>query len=511
MKSIEKIFSRSADSCGQYLCDESRLAGGNAHRIFFPETAADVAEIVKYCLTHLTPYTVYGKGTGITGGAVPFGGVVIALEKMKNMEHISLDRDSGRFFIKTGPCATLSDLKDLLKRKEYCEFSGHELFYPVDPTEMGASIGGTVATNASGASSFRYGPTRNWVRSLEIVLPDGAIINVKRGEHFADSSGMLSVNGKRLAIPDIHMPQCKNAAGLYSRPGMDLIDLFIGSEGILGTITGVELWLERKLPSISVIKFLESESIAFDFVEALRKSTEFKPVFIEYVDERGMDLLRKKRKNDTSSINIPDIGEDLRTAVFFDLLLDGMDIPMAAEIIGRIENGLGIEDGKSWCAWEDIETERIRAFRHALPETVNTAISEIKKTHPAIHKLGTDLAVPSEKFREMSAFYHGLLDESGLKYVAFGHIGDDHLHINIIPENEDELRKGFDIYKKLAAKAVELKGTVSAEHGIGKIKRNYLIEMYGEKGISEMAGVKSFLDPQWLLNRNNMLEYRERP
>lgn len=511
MKGIENIFSRSADSCGQYLCDESRLAGGNAEKIFFPETASDVSEIVKYCLTHLIPYTVYGKGTGITGGAVPFGGVVIALEKMKEIGSVILDSDSGRFFIKTGPCATLNDLKELLKRKEYCEFSGYELFYPVDPTEMGASIGGTVATNASGASSFRYGPTRNWVRSLDIVLPDGDIINIKRGEHFADGSGTLLINGKRFVIPDIYVPECKNAAGLYSKPEMDLIDIFIGSEGILGTITGVEVWLERKYPSLSVIKFLESESVAFDFVDVLRKSSEFRPVFIEYVDDRGMEMLRRKRMNDASSINIPCIEEGFETAVFFDLLLDDMDIPSAAGIINKIERGLGIEDGKSWCAWEDIETERIRAFRHALPETVNTAISEIKKTHPSIHKLGTDLAVPSGKFREMSAFYHKLLDESGMKYVAFGHIGDDHLHINIIPENEDELKKGFDIYKKLAAKAVELKGTVSAEHGIGKIKHRYLVEMYGEKGVSEMARVKSFFDPYWLLNRSNMLEYRERP
>ena len=141
MTVLEKVFNRPADSCGQYLCDESRLAGGNAKCVFFPETAADVSEIIKYCLADKIPYTVYGKGTGITGGAVPLGGAVIALDRMKNIGSAVLDIDTGRFFIKTGPCATLSDLKEILRRKEYCEISGYELFYPVDPTEMGASIG----------------------------------------------------------------------------------------------------------------------------------------------------------------------------------------------------------------------------------------------------------------------------------------------------------------------------------------------------------------------------------
>jgi len=509
MTIFDEITNRAASSDGEYLCDESRLSGGNAVRIFFPENALQTSQIVKYCNQEIIPFTVYGKGTGITGGAVPFGGFVISIEKMKNSGAVSFDKDAKKFFLKVDAGVTLNDIKEFLHRKEYFDMTGYELFYPVDPTEMGASIGGTVATNASGASSFRYGPTRNWIKSLEIILPDGEIAVIKRGEQFADDNGSMEINGKHFLIPDIKMPECKNAAGLYSRKNMDLIDIFIGSEGILGIVTGVEIWLERKYPSFSMIKFLKNEHKALEFVKMLKKNKELDPVFIEYVDERGLEMLRKKRNRDRSSINIPEIEPEFKTAVFFDIALDKLGVAEVSDIVDEIEEKLNVRDAFSWCAWEEIEIERIRAFRHALPETVNTYISEIKKIYPEIHKLGTDLAVPDENFEMMTAFYHDILDRSGLNYVVFGHIGDNHLHINIIPENVEDLKKGFEIYKKLAGYAVELKGTVSAEHGIGKIKHRYLVEMYGENGISEMKRVKFFFDPGYLLNRNNMFEYME--
>jgi len=160
----------------------------------------------------------------------------------------------------------------------------------------------------------------------------------------------------------------------------------------------------------------------------------------------------------------------------------------------------------SFCAWENIEKERIKFFRHALPETVNGFISEIKRNYPDIHKLGTDIAVPHEMFGEMNEFSKNTLMKSGLKFVSFGHIGDSHIHFNIIPQNYDELDAGKRIYGILVSKAVELGGTVSAEHGIGKLKHKYLETMYGKKGIDEIRRVKKCFDPEFLLNRGNMFD-----
>ncbi|HSW60629.1 MAG TPA: FAD-binding oxidoreductase, partial [bacterium] len=229
---MKNIFFRDVEPTDRYLADESRMQGGEASKVFFPENSIEVAEILKYSSLNKIPVTVYAQGTGITGASVPLGGVVISLERMNKIGEIELDAESGEHFVKAAACATLNGIKEKL--------NGTELIYPVDPTEMSASIGGTVATNASGALSFRYGPTRKWVRSIEVVLMDGSIHKIVRGETFADNSGLFNLFGKSFKIPDFKMPECKNAAGLFSEEGMDIIDLFIGSEGILGVIAEVE-------------------------------------------------------------------------------------------------------------------------------------------------------------------------------------------------------------------------------------------------------------------------------
>lgn len=510
MTIFQKVRNKISSTDCEYIYDESRLAGGNADRIFFPENIEEISDVVKHCREQSIPFTIYGKGTGITGGCVPFGGFVISLEKLNRIGDLGYDEAKSKFFLEVQAAVTLTEIKDFLQKKGYSGICEDELTYPVDPTEMSASIGGTVATNASGASSFKYGATRNYVKSLKIVLPDGKIVKINRGESFADDSGFVKIGEKRFAIPDIKMPECKNAAGFYSKEHMDLIDIFIGSEGVLGIVAGVEIWLEKKHPSISVIKFLQNSRSAFQFVSELKKHKYLHPLFIEYIDECGLEMLRIKKENDRASINIPEIDNKYGAAVFFDILLDSYRIDEVCKMIMEIEHRINADDNFSWCGWENIEIERIKAFRHALPETVNTLISEIKKTVPEIHKLGTDMAVPEEAFEIFSDFYLGLLKKSGLKYVIFGHIGDNHLHINIIPENTDQLKAGYEIYKTLAKKAVEFKGTVSAEHGIGKIKHSYLIEMYGENGVNEMKRVKVFFDPEFLLNRNNMFKCGEK-
>ncbi|HQB10977.1 MAG TPA: FAD-binding oxidoreductase, partial [bacterium] len=187
MDRLKNIFSRDIEPSDRYLADESRMQGGNASKVFFPENSLEVSEILRYSSLNKIPVTIYAQGTGITGASVPFGGIVISLERMNKIGEIELDAESGEHFVKAAACATLNGIKDIL--------NGTELFYPVDPTEMSASIGGTVATNASGALSFRYGPTRKWIRSIEIVLMDGSIHKIVRGQNFADDSGSFNVFG----------------------------------------------------------------------------------------------------------------------------------------------------------------------------------------------------------------------------------------------------------------------------------------------------------------------------
>jgi D-lactate dehydrogenase (cytochrome) len=159
---------------------------------------------------------------------------------------------------------------------------------------------------------------------------------------------------------------------------------------------------------------------------------------------------------------------------------------------------------RTWGGMEEAELMRLKALRHGVAEEVNSVIARAKARHPEIHKVGTDAAVPPAALTEMLAFCRSMMDASGLRYIIFGHVGDSHLHVNVLPGDPDELSRGKKLATAIAAKAVELGGTVSAEHGIGKLKHEFLRLMYGEGGLREMAVVKLALDPKAVLNRGVM-------
>ena len=512
MTDIGFIEHRKAAEDDRFLHDESKMGGGHAEEIFFPENEEEISTLMKFCSENNIKATVAGGNTGITGAAVPFGGIVISMEKFNKI--IGLGFENDRFFLKVGAAVTLSEIAATLKAKDTSKFeeltenalksfenSDNLWLYPVDPTEMSAQIGGTAATNASGAATYRFGPTRNWVKSLTVVLPDGSIRKIERGKCFADASGMFDFAGKKFEIPDYTMPECKNASGLYSKKGMDIIDLFIGSEGILGVIAALEIYLEKQNPSLSVVQFFKSLDESLDFVKKLKQST-LEPDFIEFIGKSGLDLIRTRMKNDCVSLDIPQLDESFAAAVFFDIAFDRNELAEIAKKSAELTNG----NENSWCAWENCEIERIKAFRHAVPESVNATIAEIKKKYPQIHKLGTDFAVADDKFDELAAFYRKTLATCGIKHAVFGHIGNNHLHINMLPQNYEELEKAKEIYALMAHKVLELKGTVSAEHGIGKLKHKYLAMMFGEHGINEMKRIKKVFDPNLILNIGNMFE-----
>ena len=512
MIDIGYIEHRAAVEDDRFFRDESKIGGGNAEEIFFPKNEAEASAILKSCAEKRIKATVAGGSTGITGAAVPFGGIVISMERFNKIEGLGFEND--RFFLKVGAAVTLSKIAETLRTKDLSgsteltenalglfENSQTQWHYPVDPTEMSAQIGGTAATNASGAATYRFGPTRSWIKALTVVLPGGDVCKIERGKCFADDSGNFEFAGKKFMRPAYEMPECKNAAGLYSKQGMDIIDLFIGSEGILGAITDIEIWLEKKEPALSVVQFFSSDDDALAFVKKLKKSS-LGPDFIEFIGKSGLDLIKSRIKSGCMSLDVPEFRENCNSAVFFDIHIDKNDIfSLQKEIRGLTEH-----PENSWCAWENCEIERIKAFRHAVPESVNATIAEIKKNYPKIHKLGTDFAVSDENFDELAAFYRETLEKSGLRHAVFGHIGNNHLHINMLPSNYEELEKAKETYALMAKKALELKGTVSAEHGIGKIKHKYLEMMFGAKGIDEMRRIKRVFDPELILNNGNMFE-----
>lgn len=491
-----------------YLRDESRRIG-SADSISFPTTEAEVIEIVKQVRAQGGTITTQGARTGIVAGAVPQGGHILNLSRMNAIGEITRDEATGEGRLKVQPGAILADVGKAV------EADG--LLFPPDPTEDTASIGGMVACNASGAMTFRYGPTRNWIESVRVVLSDGDTIHLRRGENRARgrSFSLGTESGRTIAgdLPSYDLPNVKSAAGYYAADDMDVLDLFIGMEGTLGVITEVELKLIPLPGAINGLTiFLPSEDSAMKLVRILRGESvpgfepiPTGPVGIEFFNSDALDLLRRMKSESSAFEKIPPLKPHFHTAVYSEFHAESEDA-LEEAVMGLMETilALGGSDDDTWYATTEREIEPLKAFRHAIPEAVNLLIDQRKRDCPDLTKLGTDMSVPDERLEAAIAMYDSGLRESGLESVMFGHIGNNHVHVNILPHSMEEYEAGKSLYLSWARQVVEWGGSISAEHGIGKIKVPFLALMYGDKGIAEMRALKMHFDPGLILNPGNL-------
>jgi FAD/FMN-containing dehydrogenase len=433
-----------------YLIDASGFKG-QAEKVLVPASETELLQIVAEASRDRIPITISGAGTGVTGGRVAQSGWVVSLEKFQRVEI-----ESGRAAVGAG--VSLEALQAAAGRTNQ--------FYAPDPTEWTASIGGTIATDASGSRSFRYGSTRKHVLGLRVALMHGRVLNVKRGDRVD------------FDVPEIPIPNTtKNTAGYRLRSGMDWIDLFAGSEGTLGIIIEAELRLLPKPADVLAgVVFLPDDDAALEAVEAWRGLDGLR--MIEYFDRNSLAFLRQR---------FPETPEHAGAA----LLIEQEN--------GDIDYWADHAPEDSWFAASDQDRERFRRFRHALPELVNDTMRR-----RGFLKLNTDFAVPLDRNREMLSYYHAGLRESGVDYVLFGHIGDAHLHVNVLPNSGAEFKGAQTLLLNFARHAVELGGTVSAEHGLGKRKAHLLELQYTAAQIESMKAVKRRLDPEWLLNQGNV-------
>jgi len=487
-----------------YLHDESRSTGA-ADSISFPTTEAEVIEVVNAIRAGGGSITVQGARTGITAGAVPSGGHVLNLQRMNAIGPLRREDEAGSAAITAQPGALLQDIYQVVEREG--------LFFPPDPTEASASIGGALACNASGAMSYHYGPTRRWVRSLRLVLSDGSVLAMARGEHQAQGRtfSLTTDAGRTISgrLPGYTQPPVKSAAGYHVADDMDLLDLFIGMEGTLGIVTEAELLLiPQPAAVLGLTAFLPSEEAALRFVRALRdEARSVRPVAIEFFDRDALELLRRAKAENPAFEKIPALSPDFHTAVYCEF--HGEAEEMVEEAMLEVFDPLievGGSDEDTWAGSTPRDLEPLKAFRHAVPEAVNLLIAERKREVPDLTKLGTDMSVPEGRLEAAMAMYRADLAEAALESVVFGHIGDNHLHVNILPRNLEDYQRGKALYQAWAEQVVAWGGSVSAEHGIGKLKVPMLQLMYGEAAIAEMRQVKALFDPQGVLNPGNLFE-----
>lgn len=478
------------DAIQSYLRDESSFVG-TCDAVYIPENENEAINIVKQCNQSKTKITIAGNGTGLTSGRVPMGGIVLSMEKMNKI----LDLNEKEKFIIVQSGVLLADLQEFVESKK--------LFYPPDPTERNCHIGATVITNSSGARTFKYGPTRDYVLGIRIILPNGDTLSVQRGQILASGNQVKfkTESGKEitLLLPKYEMPNTKNSAGYYCEENVDLIDLFIGSEGTLGIITEIKLKL-IDLPQnlLSCVVFFTSEDNALDFISEARELSQNKTGGIQ-LDARGLEYF------DGFSLRFleddyPNIPKNSNGAVWFEQELpENEDELISAwmELIGK-HNGM---EEESWLAIDKKEQDKLKDFRHSIAVKVNEFIAK-----RGLKKVGTDVAVPHNVFKNYYYDVKKMIESRGINYVVYGHVGNSHIHLNMLPNNQEEYNTARELYSEICNEAIKLKGTFSAEHGVGKSKRDYLVKMYGEDAVRQMASLKLMLDPNKLLNIGNIFE-----
>lgn len=418
---------------------------GSAEQVFSPENEERVVEILQRASAENVPITVMGALTGVTGGGAPNSGWGLSLAKLRR-----LDIEKGRAIVGSG----------VLLREVQAGAAASGQFYAPDPTENTSSIGGNIATNASGSRSFRYGATREHVLALRVALLDGRVIEVRRGEPVD------------FEVPALPLPRTtKHSAGYRLAPGMDYVDLFIGNEGTLGVVTQAELKL-LPVPGeiLGGVVFFDSEEAALDAVDRWRETPGLR--MLEYLDGKSLRMM--------------DVAH--QAALMIEIEGDA-DLDMS----GTLEND-------SWFALSAADRERFRVFRHTLPERVNARIRR-----SGFMKLSTDYAVPLEKNREILRTYKAKLRHAvGEDYVIFGHIGDAHVHINTFSDSPEHFAAAKAVTTELARDAVALGGTVGAEHGLGKRKAHLLEIQYLPAEIEAMRAVKRRFDPNWILGQGTL-------
>ena len=456
-----------------------------------PRSPAEVPAIVRAARTLLA----VGAQSSLTGGATPMGEVVLSTEKLNRILEI------GDGFVRVEAGVPVAAMQAALARAG--------AWFPPVPTFTGAFAGGIVATNAAGAATFRHGPVRPWVEGLTVVLADGSELTIERGRTRADSIGV--------PIPSYRMPAvAKVSAGYFAAPGMDLIDLFIGSEGTLGVVTTVTFRTLSAIPT-TALAFVPcpSEPEALALVRDLRHEPGV--AAIEHVDRRCLEILHEDGADRNHGVRVPP-GSALALLVQMELrpgtteadafteIEDSLTMGAAPTTLGRVcrlLHAYGVFDATEMALpGMERRAAQLIALREAVPAGVNQRVGRAQQTIDArIAKTAADMIVPFDRFGEMMQVYRDGFASRGLDFAVWGHISDGNVHPNVLPRSYDDVQRGKEAILFFGREVARLGGCPLAEHGVGRnpVKQELLRGLYGDEGIEQMRAVKRALDPGWKL------------
>ncbi len=498
-----------------FLEDAAHYPGGHAAGVVFPRTPAEIADALRSAATVLP----IGAQSSLTGGATPMGELIIATTKMTQV----IDRSASRITVQAG--LTVAAMQEAL--------AAAGGWFPPAPTFTGACAGGVVSTNAAGAATFKYGSTREWVEGLVVVLADGTILDLKRGEHRAHDGSIDVVTARgRMAIPvpGYVMPNVsKRSAGYHAAPEMDLVDLFVGAEGTLGVIAQVTFRILSPVPqSALALVPCRSEPQALDLVVALRRASfdtwhtknrsGIDVAAIENMDARSIAILREDGADARNDVSFPadtavvllvqlELPAELTPSDAYDQIGSALTPGAADSALVRFCRMLADRDlldtTELAMPGDRRRAEQLIAIREAVPAGVNRRVGIAKRDiHPEIAKTAADMVVPIDRFAEMMDVYRQGFHARQLDYAIWGHISDGNVHPNVIPRSYEDVARGKEAILEFGRAAARLGGCPLAEHGVGRnpVKQQLLRQLYGVEGIAEMREVKRALDPEWKLS-----------
>jgi D-lactate dehydrogenase (cytochrome) len=493
----------------RYLQDAAHYPGGHAIGVCRPRTVDELSA----CLRSPHRLLVIGAQSSLTGGATPSGDLVISTERL---DAIRIDGDR----IHVGAGVPLQIVQDTLAR--------HGRWLPPVPTYLGAFAGGAVATCAAGAATFKYGTIRPWVDALTVVLAGGDVLQLARGQCHASAEGVFEIDTstgvRRVQLPALRMPEVpKSSAGYFIKPGMDLVDLFIGSEGTLGAIADVA-FRTAPLPTGMCRAFVPvaDEGRGIELVSALRnaaiatwKSGDPNGIdiaSIEHIDARSIEVLHEDGVDHRLDVTLPagtavalliDIelppaaaGSDLWRAIASALDRDAPDSPLV-RFCRMLHNRGALDDAEITLPGDRRRALAFAELREAVPAGVNRRVALAKGRDAAISKTAADMIVPFDRFADMMAACRRLFAGRELDLAVWGHISDGNVHPNVIPRSAAEVAHGREAILALGAEVIAMGGSPLAEHGVGRspVKQQLLRQLYGITGVDAMRDIKLSLDP----------------
>ena len=474
--------------------DASNLHG-NAEILCRPINEKECALSLFYCQSAKIPLTIAAGRTNLNGSATPRGGMVLSIEKMTQPEP-KLDLNTRCISAPVG--IYLEDMRNAALRQ-----SQNKLHFPVDPTSRReAMIGGAISCNASGFVPGPAGAMRYWTESLNFLTPDGHKITCKRGQYISHN-GEFTLNfpdralkWKVLTYP---RPDIKNASGPYSDENgtLDLVDFLVGSEGIFGLITSATFRLKETPDEYLDLFFTlpsEQDAVLFhEYITNYFKGDLTQLTAMEYFGFNCQNYMDHREKLFHS---------DMEVGIYLQIPLYGQNVEDVAEnwlnVLKRSK--CGIQENSILLLNNPQDWQTFFEARHSIPAN---ALEKTRQLDTL--SILTDTIVPPENFQKFLDRTHDLLQQSDIEYLLFGHLGDCHLHFHLIPTRNQQ-PEALEIYQQIVKISAELDGVYSAEHGTGKRKRIDFVECYGNEGVKQVRASKAILDPDFLLNRGNVIE-----